>query len=377
MFASIKNLIVKSLVKKGLVYIDLQNISQQTKKPGLMILAKNTYFETQRSFPFSSLNDIRDAVKSDINEYSPIDTDLFFLRKINEIDGKSKVNLWFVKKEIGKTIQKLSPVFILPETYILIFSQDKTPSFFNITKEDNEKLFVYIDEHTGVKSLESKAGPNIMEDFSRMCNRLEKSQNEIIIDSTDLKFFLKKGLFNIPFHESMKFLNKTSYSIEFAGKAGLKYLYIGVLLFFVYMGTTAFLVSQKKNHLESSEKLISKKVGPLMEKKIELEKQIDRLNLLQSTVENYQPKTTLIQAILKTAPKGLLIRRINISGHTLEIEGSAPDASEFIEALAKRSDMVDPRFTSPLIKEKKTDMERFKLIVEYTMAAREEPYENN
>jgi len=168
-----------------------------------------------------------------------------------------------------------------------------------------------------------------------------------------------------------------SYSFEFVGKTGLKYLYIGLIFFFIYLGASTFLVYQKKNQFETSEKRITKEVGPLLKEQVELEKQITRLNDLRNIVEAYQPRAALLQTILKTAPRGSLIQRINISGHTLEIEGTAPDASKFIEVLAKRSDMVAPRFTSPLVREKKTGQERFKLIVEYTTPSRREGLNGN
>jgi hypothetical protein len=377
MFENINHLALKGIMRTGLAYVDSSFDPKKIKKARVTILAKDTYFETERSFPFSSLNDIKDAVKSDISEYSPFDTDLLFLRKIDETEGKTRVNLWFVKKDIAEAVLQLSPVLIFPETFILIFAGKDGPTFFDITKNGEKKLFVYVDQNSAVKSLESNSGSNIMEGFARVCNKPDSTRVMTITDSKDLMDFLETELPNVPFYEGVRCLNRSFYSFESMGKIGLRYLYLGLLVIFIYTGASVWLVSHKKNQLESLEKQIINKAASLIEKRNLLEKRVDRLNLLKNMVEGYQPRTTLIRMISKIAPQGTLIKRITISGQTVEIEGAAPDASAFMEALAKAEGILDPRFTSPIKKDKTTGLDRFKLLFENRTKIRKDSDESN
>ena len=85
----------------------------------LIILGKNLYFETLKTFPFSSTKDIRSAIKTDILAFSPFETDLFHVRRISETGERTNVNLWFVNKAGCEKLQALSPLFIVPETALL------------------------------------------------------------------------------------------------------------------------------------------------------------------------------------------------------------------------------------------------------------------
>ena len=81
----------------------------------LIVLGKNHYFETLKTFSFSGIKDIRSAIRTDIHAYSPFDTDIFLIRKIGETDERTSVNLWFVNKAIHESLQALSPLFIISQ----------------------------------------------------------------------------------------------------------------------------------------------------------------------------------------------------------------------------------------------------------------------
>lgn len=370
---SYKNWILKRIFKKGILYVDSQNFlqfSQKEKKynASLLFLAKDTCFETIKEFPFSSVKDIKNAISSDIDEYSPFTTDLFFVRKIKETEGKTKVNIWFVKQNIADSIDQLSPMIVLPETFVFAFIRKMYPLFLKIEKQDEKDLFIHVGHDLAIKSMESNINKKGFETFLRICGSSSDIEQENIFvykNEKDIKQVLKTVFLNIPFTELLKFVNKKSYSFEILGKTGFKYLCIVCALLFFYSTICLFLPYQKKKELMAEDQILSKKAGDLIGKRDDLGKKLAQLNRFKNLVEEYQPKTSLIQTLIKTVPQNSLIKRLNVSGQVVEIEGIASDASAFIESLGKNKDIFDPHFISPVRKDKKTNMEIFKLNFKY------------
>ena len=362
MLKSIKKFSMDILLRKGVAYVS--SIPPKEKKAGIVILSKDTYFETQKSFPFAPMADIRGAVASDINAYVPFDSPLFFIKKIYESQGKTRVNLWVVKKDVARRVRKLSPVLILPETLVVALAQDRLPCLVNVTKEGDKEILVYADKTRAVKSVDTKGESSIRDSFVRTCDREAISLSQKI-SKEELTKLLKPAVLNMPMGQAGQFFNTEAYSLAQAGKTGLKYLYLGLFIFMVYTGISSWLIYQKKNQLEGLEISLSLEMGALEGKRADLESKVAQLQEIKAIVESYQPRTALLKTIMAAVPKGVLIRRIRISGHTVELEGAAPDASELMENLGKLKQVTGTRFTSPLRKDQKTGLDRFKLIAEY------------
>lgn len=109
----------------GHSFFGLGQGSAAGKKAGVVILDKATYFETQARFPFLSVQDIQKAVQTDMGAYCPFATDLFFVRKIQTKDGKTDVNLWFVKTDAAAAAKQVSPLLIMPESLLCAYYQEK------------------------------------------------------------------------------------------------------------------------------------------------------------------------------------------------------------------------------------------------------------
>ncbi|MCK5098377.1 MAG: PilN domain-containing protein, partial [Desulfobacteraceae bacterium] len=272
------------------------------------------------------------------------------------------------KENIAGFIDKFSPMIVLPETFVFAFIKKVYPLFLKIEKQDGKDLFIHVDHDLAIKSMESAIDKKGFETFLRICGSSSDIEQENIYvykNEKEIKQVLKTVFLNIPFTELLKFVNKKSYSFETMGKTGLKYLCIACALLFIYSTTCLLLPYQKKKELMAEDQILSKKAGDLIEKRDGLDKKLAQLNLFKNLVEEYQSKTTLIQMLLKTVPQGSLIKRLNISGQVVEIEGAAINAPAFIESLGLNKNILDPYFLSPLRKDKKTNMEIFKLNFKY------------
>ena len=104
-------------------------------KTRLVVLGKHHYYETIRSFPFSNIKEIREAVIMDIPAYSPFDTPLFLMKKMDIPDGGCRVNLWFIHPSVVDWLNRLSPMILIPESGLLALAKDSRETLFHIQKQ--------------------------------------------------------------------------------------------------------------------------------------------------------------------------------------------------------------------------------------------------
>jgi Tfp pilus assembly protein PilN len=140
------------------------------------------------------------------------------------------------------------------------------------------------------------------------------------------------------------------------------------------MAATTWMIHQKKNDLQHMDHSLRQQTESLVEKRNQLETDMERLVFFHDLTRSYWSRTLLIQSLMETAPKGLRIKKLEIFGSTVEIEGLAPNASAFMTALSSKKEIQAARFTSPLKKDSKTGMEKFTLVFETLALAGKRQY---
>ena len=364
-----KQLFLRRFVKGGLLYLDADTPVGQQEKARIVVLSKNTYFETERTFPFTPLKDIGAAVQTDTGAYAPFDTDRFFFRKIREADGSARVNLWFVKPEAAKALDRLSPICVIPETFLFVFMAPSWPAFFTVEKSPEKRLVVNVDTQGAVKSLFGRPDASARDGFLRSCRLPENGQEQHIDDFEAYRQFLEAAVLALPIRESLRFVNKPASMAGLTGKSILRYLGLALLLWLIYTGATSWMIYQTEQTVKAREGALRKKAAELMEKRELLDKRLDRLEFLRSRTRYYQPRTRLMALILRKAPEGVLIKRIQVAGQSVEIEGLAPNASDFMTALSDAKAVASVRFSAPLRKDSNSGKERFSLMFETVTAS--------
>lgn len=356
--------------------MDSEVIPESPAKIRVAVLARKTYFETERTFPFTSLKDIRQAVATDVQTYCPFDTDLFFMRKIQQSDGKTRVNLWFVKKSVAQAVKQVSPVLVFPESFLFVFAPASQPALFAVSESQNYELLVHVDESGAVKSLRIRSGEAEAqkENFLRLCGWSKDFQIERFEDISKYKAFREAAILRIPLQESLRFFNKHSYLSGLSSRQAVRYLALAAGLLLVYMAATTWMIHQKKNDLQHMDHSLRQQTESLVEKRNQLETDMERLVFFHDLTRSYWSRTLLIQSLMETAPKGLRIKKLEIFGSTVEIEGLAPNASAFMTALSSKKEIQAARFTSPLKKDSKTGMEKFTLVFETLALAGKRQY---
>jgi hypothetical protein len=351
--------------KKKWVYIDDPLIKSDEKtNPRVVFLSRSVCFETVKQFPFSATRDIKDAIMSDILEYCPFETDLFFIRKIHEKDGKTAVNLWFVLQQAADIVFRLTPWLIVPETFLLSTLADASSGVFQAAKPGGQTLYFYVNKKSALKSAQTQ---NAMEAnaFLRTCPVFSDTPVKQIAGENEYTTFLEALFLKTPLRKLLIFVNRKLHDPGTYIKNGVRCAYACMILVLLYFTAAGYLVYQKKEALIQQDTRLSRQTAGLEEKVEMLKEKTALLEEMQTLVASYQPRTNILALVLEHVPEKSRITHLTISGNTVEIQASAPDASRFMDALVAGKHVSRPEFTSPVRKNSKTGMDSFTILFQY------------
>lgn len=361
---------INKLITGNLLYYDkkilsvnvkdssVENQAGQNKKNGLIILGRSHYFETVKTFPFDNIRDIRNAISFDIGAYSPFKTELFFLKKIDESGGKTRVNIWFVKQEVAELLKLYTPRFIIPETYLFSYTSKKKESKLVINKENGEQLFVSAEDDI-VRSLISNIELNAFIGFCRSVG--SSSMDKVDIKSSEIVNLFEDVIHSMTFSDFIVFIIKDMISFEGIIKQSKILISILTIVYIVYLGSYSYFVSTTLDRLKTEDNSISTRITELIENRDKIRKDLAIQNELIRLFNDYTGKFELLERLDNLIPISADIDSLSIKDRNGEISGSATNAVDLINILTNNKMLTAVKFISPLQKDKKTGNERFRI----------------
>jgi hypothetical protein len=335
-------------------------------KARLIILGKNLYFETLETFPFSSVKEIRSAVKTDIHAFSPFETDLFFVRRIGETGERTSVNLWFVNKAGCERLQTLSPLFILPETALLPFVGDVLPIVYAIRKTNDERLFSFVREDGAVKSMAPQKDRADLTLFKRSVGgRTIEAPVKEVTEWEGYLGMIQIALYHIPKKTALSFTNRDYFSTSFDKKPLIVGIAVATVLFFMYTGLSIFMPYMAARDLHREDKALSLNLSGLLEKQERLDIFRQRHKALTERLNSYTYKIPLLNLLNTALPEDTTIKQLTVAGNMVEMRGVVPKATALLSALSQTQEVKNAKFTTPLRQDSKTGMEIFSLTFVY------------
>ena len=337
-------------------------------KVSLVVLAKKYYFESLKKFPFSSMKDIKSAVSLDLPSFSPFTTDLLFVRKIEQTDEGTKVNLWFIDGKIAERLKALSPLFIVPESAFLSLPGGDGPRIYTISGMGEKRLFVHIGAHGSIKSMTSERDSLDLISFRRLIDVERDACPVTRISGMEEYFsFIRKIANEMPIRRLSPFLNLKALSFQSNRRTikwGLGTAATIVALYLVFSIAMPYFVL---NRLQEENKALSKGLSSLLKKEEMIERYHGKQEKLADKINSYTYKTAIISRLGRLLPKGARIWELRISGNRVEIRGAAPKASDLLAALSRGKGVGNAMFTSPLREDSKTRMEAFTVTFIYRL----------
>jgi hypothetical protein len=332
----------------------------------LVVLGRKYYFESLKSFPISNLKEIRSAVKTDIASFSPFPTDRFFVKKIGHTDDSTRVNLWFVNRKFEVDVRLRSPFFLIPETALLSYIDERFPRIYAIHQYGEQSLAVCIDKDRGIKSMTLQADGVDLVSFRRFIGPgAQDCPHRDIVKLEEYLALFPAILYNMPLPGFRDFVNQDLFSFGFdKARLGIG-LAVTACLFFLYTGLSTSLLYVEEKSLQEEDKTLSQNLAGLLKKQEQVDAHRKRQIELAEILNRYTYKLPLINLLGQRLPPDTTIHRMTVSGNRVEIRGTVPRASELLSSLSRSAEVKGARFSSPLREDKKTGMEQFVLTFSF------------
>jgi len=359
-------------VRKGLIEAEAE--IDDVRKTHLVVLGKNHYYETIRSFSFANTKEIREAVVMDIPAYSPFDTPLFLMKKMDIPDGGCKVNLWFIHPRAVEWLSRLSPMIIIPESGLLALTKDSQQNLYHVQKQEKEALWVYVGKDMLTQSMDVCDGQIEQETFTRIIGgNAEKYAVTEIEDSQDYMEMLHGALMNMSFNAVLPFLFPIKSLARFNPKNLKIGLSVAAALFVIYMAVIVILPYSAESGLMKADKDITPRVASLMKNQLQVEALYARQNELTGVLQKHIPKLPLLIMLNEVLPENTLITQLVTAGNTVELKGMTPKSTALLEALSARPAIQNARYTAPIRQDQSSSREVFTLSFIYNPAENTNP----
>lgn len=335
------------------------------KRVGIVVLGKRDYFETSKTFPFSSIKDIKSAIRMDISSIAPFKTDRFLVRKVGEEDGRVTLNIWFIKQELCNTLGALSPRLIIPESALLPFLDGGTKKIYSIDK-GAENLLVYAGADGLVKSMTGRGGDQGVPSFKRTIGAEARDCTVTVIRGMDAYLSMLHGILEtMPLKKMLPFVNRDISSLS-GSKRNLKWgLGTGAALIGLFVCLSFLLPYLAVSRLELEDKALSRNLREMLKNQEDVEYYHNRQEGLAKRINSYPYKIELISLLNKLLPGKTGIRQLTVSGNMVEIRGTTPKGSELLSALGRGKGIKNAKFTARISQDQKTGMEIFSISFAY------------
>ena len=341
----------------------------------LLVLGKHHYFETIRTFPFTNITEIRQAVTMDMPAYSPFDTSLFLMKKMDNPDGGGcRVNLWFIHLGAVDWLNHLSPMVMIPESCLLALTKDAPETLYHIRKEENEALWVYVGKGSLTQSLDGCDGKMEQETFTRLIGG--NPEQYTIKEIADLQAYMQMLhglLMNMSFNAVWPFL----FPIKSLARFNPKHLKIGLSaaasLFMIYMAAAVILPYSAESGLMKEDEEITPRVASMLKMQQQVDALSFRQNELTGILQKHIPKLPLLILLNDVLPENTIIFQVLAAGNTVELKGMTPKSTALLEALTARPVIQNARYTAPIRQDQASGREVFTLSFIYSPAGAATP----
>lgn len=336
-------------------------VGERFKRVGILVLDKRHYFETKKTFPFTGTKDIRSAVGMDISSMAPFKTARFLVGRIAGGNGKTTVNIWFIRPELSDTIEALSPRLIIPESALLPFLDPGVGKIYDICT-DGKNLLAYVGADRRVMSM---AGGDIVS-FRRTIGAGAKDCAVTVIHGMDEYLSLLRGVLEkMPLKMMSPFVNRDM-ALFSRSRQSLKWGFgTGAVLICLFIGLSFLLPYLAVSRLASEDEVLSRNLREVLKTREDVEYYYDRRVELLERINHYPSKIELIRLLNRLLPDKTRIRQMTIAENVVEIRGVTPKGSELLSAIGAGKGIQNARFTKSVRQDRKTGMEIFSISFVY------------
>jgi hypothetical protein len=338
-------------------------------KTRLVILGKPHYYETIHSFPFANIKEIREAVIMDIPAYSPFETPLFLMKKLDIPDGGCRVNLWFIRPDAVELLKRLSPMIIIPESGLLALEKDSAQNLYHIQKQGINELWVHVGNDLLTQSMDVCDKNMEQETFTRIIGgNAEKYAVTVIADQQEYMEILHGALMNMSFNAAWPFLFPIKSLSNFNPKNLKIGLTVAAALFMIYLSVIVAIPYSAESRLIKVDQELTPRIAGLMKIQRQVEALYARQNELTGILRKHIPKLPLLILLNDILPENTIIFQLVCAGNTVEFKGITPKSTALLDAVSSQPVIQNARYTSPIRQDQASSREVFTLSFVYNPA---------
>ena len=337
------------------------------KKCFVVVLGKDTYYETVKSFPITSVQDIKEAVRMEGCETCPFPYGQVFVRAVKQSENQSLVNLWYIKERTMSRIERLKPYILIPETALFGYMQalsfpqqapeaerEAETGKIVVVHKDASLLFSFVDENQLAFSYQSG-----LRDIDEARERFRKMVGYRAGKSPETSFafpepyleaiyhaFWRQGLKGLPafqYHNPFRAINLQK-TVFIRGAA------VALSLILLYSGIFSLILYRTKDRLE--EAYAQKKAASVQYTRMEEEirAKAGTYREVRQKIQDYRSKVAFYNLLNDTLPDGTIVASVNVMDRDVEIRGIAPRASDVLAAFNAAPGFESSRFVSGVSK---------------------------
>lgn len=337
-----------------------ENIGSQIK---WVVLAKNHYYETSKTYPISNLRELKQAIKHD-DDIAPFDG-LRFHKIKKQDDNKHLVTFWIVPQAVIESLPD-SVWIILPETFLLERSLSEQTDIQAISyKTIQSELFLAKNGDAIVSGVRSQRVPSL-EAFVVMASGAEFAPSQLDINTTKQSFeqALARNIRKLNLLDLQAFIVKRQkenkqFPIKnlgiLAAVLGVSYLAL----------SSAWLVSQ--NYLlEQATNESRADVNDALKNKKQLDKLVQLNEELLTPYETHKQTWKVWPILLDVAATQARILRIDYKNEFFDVRFAAfsgVKATSILTQISDHENVSSASFSQPVVNRRGTEQFTIRLYL--------------
>lgn len=334
-------------LKKQAGYFDILNNEKAPSKPVWLIIGKEHYFETTKTYPIANIKELKNAIKFDVDVVPESGITLYKITKLNE--NSHKVTFWTFDNSLVNELPE-SIRFIVPETYALSLGQSKE---INGTQYQtvNKTLFIARNGDTIHSGIQSSRMPTL-EDFLVMAVGIEPNEelNAKYDDTQQFKIDLFKGLSQIAVQDYPQFWLKRPKKVE--QKISIKQLMaVTGIAMIAYFSLTSMWLKGQSMLLDREITAYNEQVESALKSKKQIAQLEDTFKQLQEPLENQSNFWTVWPVVLEVINEQAIITSVAYRNETFDVRftgNTGVKATKILGEFAQHDKVLSAVFSQPV-----------------------------
>lgn len=306
----------------------------------IIILGRQHYFETRKTYPVHTLKELRAAISLDAPELSPWPAAQPVYQVVSRQPGQMRVNIWFPNPAIAARLAKAW--LVIPES--LLIARASCNRLLHI--QAPQPWFLYTSESGLITSQQAKglyADQNVFAGLTP----LDADQMHVV-PQREIWSFYHQGILKLS-SQDIAGLWVAQQRLALPDAARLKTLStLAAALFIVYTGASSAWLVYTKNQLEQAVSSTRANTDAELALESELEQMAARHTQLSQALTTGTSSALALAVYPHFSGQVSQLQRLGFTGQQVELSVVTPSATDLLETLSDNPAITRVSFSGPV-----------------------------